>query len=167
MARTLAGSGRVTLFPMLHMWPDVYGVGAYTRAGHFGATGVVGYIPIAEVPDMSWLDVAARHLPPNADPAGRVDWVLCTAWSSRVVVKPGTWDLPEASWSVEVDTKAVPRGNDGAMYGHSELVVGRFAFTDGVDERGVPLVDEVMMARARALLPSGYNRVRGLEPVPA
>ncbi|MFG2291990.1 hypothetical protein [Streptomyces sp. NPDC048603] len=153
MAREMTGQGRVTLFPLLHMWPDVYGVGAYASAGHFGTTAIVGYIPVPEVPDMSWMDVAARHLPPNADPAGRADWVLCTAWSSRTVPKPGSVELPGVAWALEVDARAEPRGNGGNMYGHSELYVGRFMLTDGVDDNGRPRPHEVLMKQARELLP--------------
>ncbi|MET9959266.1 hypothetical protein ABZ128_09285 [Streptomyces sp. NPDC006326] len=153
MAREMTGEGRVTLFPLLHMWPDVYGVGAYASAGHFGTTAIVGYIPIPEVPDVSWLDVAARHLPANADPAQRADWILCTAWSARTVPKPGSMNLPSVAWHLEIDARAEPRGNGGNMYGHGSLLVGRMTLVDGVDDTGQPKPDEVLMKQARELLP--------------
>lgn len=147
MAREISGTGRVTLFPLLHMWPDVWGVAAYATTGHFGITAAVGYIPIPEVPDMSLLDVAARHSSLNASRETHAEWVLCTAWSARTVLKPGSMDIASAEWSLEPDAKAEPKGNGGNMYGHSELHVGRFT-----------LADEVLMKQARDLLPDLARR---------
>lgn len=142
MAREIAGTGRVTLFPLLHMWPDVWGVAAYTSYGHFGTTAIVGYVPIPEVPDVHFMDVAARHIPSNAAPSQRADWILCTAWSARTVPKPGTLEVEGASWTLEVEGRAVPHGNGGTMYGHGELIIGRIDFPD-----------EVLLKQARTLLP--------------
>lgn len=140
MARSIAGEGRVTVFPLLHTWPDVAGVIAYSTTGHFGDTAVMGYIPIPEVPDVSLLDVAARHLPPNVDRSAHAAWVLCTGWSSRVAMKPGTLDLAEAKWELEIDATTAPKE---PVYGHSKLVVGRFS-----------MPDDDLMDRARAVLPA-------------
>lgn len=147
MAREISGTGRVTVFPLLHLFPDIWGVAAYATTGHFGITAAVGYIPIPEVPDMSLLDVAARHRPANDDRAGHTEWVLCTAWSARTVFKPGSLDLPEAEWSLEWDTKSSPKSNGGNMYGHSELYTGRFS-----------LADDVLMKQAMNLLPELARR---------
>lgn len=138
--RSISDVGRVTIFPLLHTWPDVYGVVAYTTTGHFGDTAVMGYIPIPEVPDVSLLDVAARHLPPSVDRTQHTAWVLCTGWSSRVAMKRGTLDLPEAKWELEIDHTTVPKE---PVYGHSRLHVGRFS-----------MPDEELMAQARAVLPA-------------
>ncbi|MFJ6636640.1 hypothetical protein ACIQMR_35530 [Streptomyces sp. NPDC091376] len=139
MARQISGTGRVTVFPLLHVWPDVYGVVAYAPAGHFGDTAVMGYIPIAEVPDVSLLDVAARHLTRGADREDHAIWAVCTGWSARVVQKPGTMELHDVGWSLEIDATVTLKA---PMYGHGTLHVGRFA-----------LDDEDLMRQARELLP--------------
>ncbi|MGZ9931979.1 hypothetical protein ACXNSR_19130 [Streptomyces sp. NC-S4] len=150
MARELTGTGRVTLFPLLHMWePQVWGVAAYTSYGHFGTVAIVGYIPIPEAPDIHFTDVAARHIPSNAAASQRTDWILCTAWSARTVPKSGSLEVEDAEWVLESEGRSVPHGNGGNMYGHSELHIGRLA-----------LKDEVLMKQARELLPTttGWSR---------
>lgn len=133
MPRILSGTGRVTIFPLLHHWPDVFGVCAYAATGHFGVEAIVGYLPIPEVPDVHLMDVGARHSPHASD------WVLCTGWSSRAVAKPGTIDMPEAAWSLELDGSTRPNSaKDGAtLYGHSQLHVGRMTLADP-DKPDVP-----------------------------
>ncbi|MEU8543781.1 hypothetical protein AB0C52_27965 [Streptomyces sp. NPDC048717] len=140
MARSIADAGRVTLFPLLHTWPDVYGMVAYTTTGHFGDTAVMGYIPIPEVPDVSLLDVAARHLTVNADRAACASWALCTGWSARLVKKVGTLDLADTKWELEIDATTAPKEQ---VYGHNRLHVGRFS-----------MPDDELMDRARTLLPA-------------
>ncbi|WP_411140221.1 hypothetical protein [Streptomyces sp. x-80] len=108
----------MTVFPLLHLWPDTFGVVAYTTAGHFGDTAIVGYVPVPEVPDVHLMDVGARHSPQATD------WVLCTGWSSRVVPKPGTLELPDTKWSLEVDASTEPAK---PIYGHQKLHVGRMS----------------------------------------
>ncbi|MFJ6720555.1 hypothetical protein [Streptomyces sp. NPDC091259] len=158
MAKELMGRGRVTLFPLLHMWPDTYGVAAYTSTGDFGSTAVVAYIPIPEVPDIHWLDVAARH---TAGAMSAANWVLCTGWSSLTVPKPGSLTLEDVEWHLEVDARADAVGDKGSafMYGHSEVYTGRLTFIDGVetDERGRKslIVTETLMKQAAELLPVG------------
>ncbi|MER6485673.1 hypothetical protein ABT264_19220 [Streptomyces virginiae] len=154
--RELTGAGRVTLFPLLHTWPDVYGVAAYTSTGHFGTQAVVGYIPIAAVPDISFYDVAARHV---AGAMSATNWILCTGWSSLTVPKPGSLTLDDVQWHLEVDARGVADGDKGSpfMYGHSELYTGRLTFITGTetgeDGRKRLLVDDVLMKQARELLP--------------
>ncbi|MER8042696.1 hypothetical protein [Streptomyces sp. NPDC094032] len=141
MARHIAGEGRVTVFPLLHNWPEgISGVIAYTTTGHFGDTAVMGYIPIPEVPDVSLLNVAARHLPSAANPEAHAVWALCTGWSARTVMKPGTLDIPEAKWELEIEATTAPKEQ---VYGHSRLHVGRFS-----------MPDDTLMDAARALLPA-------------
>lgn len=138
--RSISDVGRVTVFPLLHTWPDVWGVVAYTTTGHFGDTAIMGYIPIPAVPDVSLLDVAARHCPTNSDRVQHTNWVLCTGWSSRVAMKPRTLDIAEAKWELEIDATTQPKD---PIYGHSRLHVGRFS-----------MPDEDLMERARAVLPA-------------
>ncbi|KPC62275.1 hypothetical protein [Streptomyces chattanoogensis] len=135
MARAISGVGRVTVFPLLHDWPDTYGVIAYTTTGHFGVDAVVGYVPLPEVPDVRLMDVAARHA------AQTTEWVLCTGWSSRVVPKPGTLDLRDTEWSLEVDGSSTP---GKVVYGHQQLHVGRMSLKD---PELMPRVREVLHRR--------------------
>jgi hypothetical protein len=116
MPRTMSGTGRVTVFPLLHLWPDTYGVCAYTTAGEFGIEAVVGYLPLPEVPDVHLMDIAARHAPQATE------WVLCTGWSSRSIPKPGQLDLHATAWTLELDGTTEP---PKTIYGHSRLHVGR------------------------------------------
>lgn len=112
----MTGQGRVNIFPLLHMWPDTYGVCAYTTTGRFGIEAVVGYIPLPELPDVHLMDVAARHSPQATE------WALCTGWSARSVAKPAQLDLPDASWTLEVDATTEPAK---PVYGHARLHTGR------------------------------------------
>ncbi len=152
MAKSITGVGRVTVFPLLHRWPDTWGVVAYTTAGHFGDTAIVGYIPIADVPDVHLLEVAARHAVGQSRRA-HTEWVLCTGWSSRVVPKPRTLHLPETPWSLEVEETSEL---EATMYGHRHLRVGRFTLTTA--DHALP--DEALMSQARDVLP---ERARGAE----
>ncbi|MFE3739806.1 hypothetical protein [Streptomyces sp. NPDC059134] len=145
MARVVTGEGRVTVLPLLHTWPDGYGVVAYTTTGHYGSTAVVGYVPVPGVPDLVLADIAARHGPTrlygSADGSRFAEacWLICVGWSGRGVPKPGTLELRRAAWSLEVDgsTELVR-----TMYGHDALHTGRFLLTT-----------PDLMARARAVLP--------------
>lgn len=119
MPKTMSGTGRITVFPLLHLWPDVYGVCAYTTLGHFGIEAVVGYIALPEVPDVHLMDVGARHSP------HATEWVLCTGWASRTVPKPGTLDLPDTAWTLDVDGSSEPA--KPPAYGHQRLHVGRIS----------------------------------------
>ncbi|TJZ52080.1 hypothetical protein FCH28_19780 [Streptomyces piniterrae] len=138
MARTITGVGRVTVFPLLHLWPESYGVIAYTTTGHFGVDAVVGYIPLPEVPDVRLMELAARLA------TQPTEWVLCTGWSSRVVPKPGTLALREVEWSLEVDGSSTP---SKVVYGHQQLHVGRMTLKD---PELMPRVREVLHSRVGA-----------------
>ncbi|WP_399091916.1 hypothetical protein ACGH2B_20975 [Streptomyces sp. BBFR2] len=121
MAKTIGGTGRVSVFPLLHNWPDTFGVTAYATTGHFGDTAVVGHLPLPGTPDAYLMDLAARHA------AQPTEWVLCLGWSSRVVPKPGGLDLRDATWTLTVDGTSEPAK---PVYGHSKLLVGRLTLTD-------------------------------------
>ena len=144
MGKEIKDQSRVTVFKLIHMWrPRQVAVAAYASTGHYGDTAVVGYIPIVDVADVSWMDVAARHgsvkewrspVPGHTQAC----WILCTATSGRIVPKRGTLDLLQAAWSLEPQTTV---SMAEPMYGHRRLVVGRFNFED-----------EALMAQARSLL---------------
>ncbi|MER7814097.1 hypothetical protein [Streptomyces sp. NPDC096153] len=132
MATTVTGTGRVTVLPLLHMWPDRWCVLAYTSTGELGDTAVVGYVPVPGIPDVSLMDVAARHEPQrlygsNAEGFADACWLICTGWSGRGMPKPGTLELRSAAWSLKPD-----RSLDLAktMYGYDRLHVGQFALDD-------------------------------------
>ncbi|MFG2170439.1 hypothetical protein ACGFMO_03475 [Streptomyces niveus] len=145
MTRIVTGSGRVTVLPLLHTWPDRYGVLTYTTSGAFGDTAIVAYVPIVDIPDMPLMDIATRHQPTrlygSAGGTGFAEacWLMCVGWSGRLIRKPGTLELADAAWSLEVDgtTKLFK-----TVYGHDQLHVGR-----------ITLADPELMARARTVLP--------------
>ncbi|MEU9747509.1 hypothetical protein [Streptomyces niveus] len=147
----MTGSGRVTVLPLLHTWPDRYGVLTYATSGEFGDTAIVGYVPIVDIPDMPLMDIATRHQPTrvygSAGGAGYAEacWLTCVGWSGRLIRKPGTLELVDAAWSLEVDgTTNLYK----SAYGHDRLHVGRFTLTD-----------PELIAKARAVLPTGARPV--------
>lgn len=152
--KIISDVGRVTVFPVLHTWPDRYGVAAYATTGHFGITAVLGYIPIPAVADLSFLDIAARHSSISAAREAHAEWALCTAWSARTVAKPGSLDLNEVTWELEIESTASPKD---VIYGHRQVHVGRFRFLsdETVTENGAVRIldDEELMKSARAVLP--------------
>ncbi|MEU9747141.1 hypothetical protein [Streptomyces niveus] len=144
MTRIVTGSGRVTVLPLLHTWPDRYGLLAYTTSGAFGDTAIVAHVPTVDIPGMPLMDIAARHQPTrlygSAGGTGFAEacWLMCVGWSGRLIRKPGTLELADAAWSLEVDatTKLFK-----TMYGHDQLHVGR-----------ITLADPELMARARTVV---------------
>lgn len=176
MKRELTGTGRVTLFPLLHRWPDTYAVAAYITTGTDAVTAVVGFIPDPEVPDVSFMDVAARHVSGAMSPA---NWIICTGWSSLTVPKPGSLTLDNVGWHLEVDARADADGEKGSrfMYGHSEVYTGRLTLILGVEEVEEEIdgriskvrrliVNELMMKQARELLPRTRERDLGSVSMP-
>ncbi|MFE6025519.1 hypothetical protein [Streptomyces niveus] len=134
------------MLPLLHTWPDRYGILTYTTMGAFGDTAVIGYIPIVSIPDMPLMDIATRHQPTrvygSAGGPGYAEacWLICVGWSGRLIRKPGTFELEHADWTLERDsTKNLFK----SAYGHDRLHVGRFTLTD-----------PDLMAQARAALPA-------------
>lgn len=146
MTRIVTGSGRVTVLPLLHTWPDRYGVLAYTTEGAFGDTAIVACVPIADIPDMPLMDIAARHQPTrlygSAGGAGFAEacWLMCVGWSGRLIRKPGTLELAHTAWSLEIDANIQLFKT---MYGHDQLHVGR-----------ITLTDPELMAQARTVRPT-------------
>lgn len=145
MAGTVSGVGRVTVSALLCAWPDRYGVFAYTTTGAYGDTAVVGHLPTADAPDISLMDVAARHQPArlygSAGGPGFAEacWLVCVGWSGRLVPKPGTVEFGGVAWSLEVERTV---GLFKTVYGHDRVHVGRFVLEGSeamVRARGVPL----------------------------
>lgn len=149
MAREeIEGTGRVSVFRLTHMWnPRRVGIVAYTSTGNFGDTAVVGYIPFPHIPDLSLLDIAARHEPQRLYGAGngsqfaQACWLICTGTGSRLVREKETLDLQEVPWVLETDSSIEL---EKTMYGHTGLKTGRFRFKDAE-----------LMDRARSLLLPG------------
>lgn len=146
MARDLAGTGRVTIFPLLHDWETGSRcVLAYTTADS-GLTAVLGVIPVEgnvhEPGDLFAL--AARHAFIGEWKGSHEQrsgcWLACTGSGSRTVRKAGTIDVPDVAWTVDM-ARAVDL--DSPYYGHQRVVAGRFAAED-----------EALMDRARALISS-------------
>lgn len=148
MAKDMSGTGRVTIFPLVHSWETASKcVLAYTTTDG-GLTAVIGVIPIAsnEFEPGDLFALAGRHdfigewKKSTASHEQRCGcWLACTGSGSRTVRKPGTIDVPEASWKLDM-VQAVDL--DGAYYGHGRVAAGRFA-----------LDDLELMEQARALVP--------------
>ncbi|MFJ1650124.1 hypothetical protein ACIOC2_01650 [Streptomyces sp. NPDC088337] len=133
MAKATSGRGRVTVFSMLHDWPGHYCVLAYTTAGHFGDTAVLGVIPISgntfEPGDL--FAMAGRHQPTSlyGQPPehARAAWLACTGFSARLTPKPDTVDFADAAWSLDM-TQQVTMAKP--MYGHEHVAAGRLQLED-------------------------------------
>lgn len=145
MARDLTGCGRVTIFPLLHDWETGSRcVLAYTTTDG-GLTGVMGVIPIeGNVHEPGDLFALGGRHGFIGEWKGTHDqrcalWLACTGAGSRTTRKPGTIDVPDTEWSLDM-ARAVDL--DGAQYGHARVVAGRMTLTD-----------EVLLERARGLVP--------------
>ena len=145
MAKDLKGTGRVTIFPLVHDWETASRcVLAYTTTDG-GLTAVLGVIPVEgnvhEPGDLFAL--AARHAFIGEWKGSHEQrsgcWLACTGSGSRTVRKAGTIDVLDTSWSVDM-VRAVDL--DSAYYGHSRVVAGRFT-----------LDDLALAEQARALVP--------------
>ncbi|MFJ8699501.1 hypothetical protein [Streptomyces ardesiacus] len=144
MARDITGTGRVTIFPLLHDWETgSWCAMAYTTADN-GFTAVLGVIPVEgnvhEPGDLFAL--GGRHgfigEWKGSHEQRCACWLACLGSSSRRVRKAETIEA-EVSWSIDM-TRAVDM--DGSYYGHSRVLAGRFS-----------VGDEDLMTRARALVP--------------
>jgi hypothetical protein len=144
MAKNLSGTGRVTIFPFLHLWqPSSRCVLAYATADG-GLTAVLGVIPVDgnvhEPGDL--FGVAGRHAfigewkGTHQQRCGC--WLACTGSGSRSVLKPGTIDVPDTGWTLDM-AQAVDL--ESAYYGHTRVVAGRMT-----------LDDDELTAQAHALL---------------
>ncbi len=138
------------------MWnPRRVAILAYTSTGESRDTAAIGYIPFPDMPDVSLMDVAARHRPQSlygskSSPEGC--WLACLGYSSRTVLKPGSIDHPEAAWAMQPDASA----DIGGMYGYGKVVVGRFTFDD-----------PALMEQARSVLWDGDVPKMSAEDKPA
>jgi hypothetical protein len=140
----MSGQGRVTIFRLLHLWQDAAScVVAYTTTDG-GLTAVLGVIPIEgnvfEPGDL--FAVAGRHGFVGEWKGSHDErcacWLACTGYGSRTTMKPGTIDVTDAAWSVDM-VRTVEL--DGTYYGHGRVTAGRFH-----------LEDEGLMERARNLI---------------
>ncbi|MDT0459629.1 hypothetical protein RM550_28600 [Streptomyces sp. DSM 41527] len=156
MARTMSGTSRVTVFPLLHRWSELYSapagrcIVAYAATGKGGTDAVIGVIPRPDLADgmPSLMDVAARHAPSGYGPQGPNafgSWLTCTGWSARVAPKVGQLDIPSVGWELTVHQTVrdlVPQGATAkSVYGHLHVYVGLFR-----------LMDPVLMAQAEGVL---------------
>lgn len=144
MARNMTGTGRLTVFSLLHDWSTGSRcVMAYTTADG-GLTAVLGVLPVDgnvfEPGDL--YAMAGRHGFIGEWKGSHAQrcacWLACTGAGSRTVRKPGTIDVPDARWSLDM-VRTVDL--DGAAYGHTRVAAGRLA-----------LDDEDLAERARALV---------------
>lgn len=144
MARVLTGTGRITVFPLLHVWPGECCVLAYTTTGNFADTAVIGYVPVPGIGNVSLWNIAARHLTPGESKAdmanAQADWLVGLGRSSRSVPKLGSLEFLNTEWSLEVDRVAKPKQ---AKHGHDGVQTGRFA-----------LEDPALMDQVRSLMPA-------------
>src|SRR5690606_41667226 len=134
MAKDMSGTGRLTIFPLLHDW----GTGsrctlAYTTADG-GLTAVLGVIPVEgnEFESGDLYAMAGRHGIIGEWKSSHEQrcacWLACTGAGSRTVRKPGTIDLPAAVWALDMVRTVVP---DIAYYGHPWGASGPMTLTDG------------------------------------
>jgi hypothetical protein len=145
MAKELTGTGRVTIFPLLHDWSTGSRcILAYTSIDT-GVTGVMGIIPVEgnvfEPGDL--FAMAGRHgfigewKGSHEQRCGC--WLACTGSAARSIQKAGTIDVPSTRWSMDM-IKSVEL--EGPYYGHLRVMAGRFR-----------LEDEALLAQALDLVP--------------
>jgi hypothetical protein len=145
MAKDMHGTGRVTIFPLVHDWETASRcVLAYTTTDG-GLTAVLGVIPVEgnvhEPGDL--FAMAGRHgfigEWKGAHEQRCAAWLACLGSGSRTVRKAGTIDVPNAAWSVDM-ARSVDL--DSPYYGHLRVLAGRFTVDDAA-----------LMEQARALVP--------------
>lgn len=144
MAKDMSGTGRLTIFPLLHDW--VTGsqcVLAYTTTDG-GLTAVLGVIPVEgnEFEPGDLVALGGRHGFVGEWKGSHEQrcacWLACTGAGSRTVRKPGTIDVPAAEWALDM-VRTVDL--DSAYYGHTRVAAGRMT-----------LADEALAEEARALV---------------
>ncbi|MGW8569761.1 hypothetical protein [Streptomyces niveus] len=149
----IKGTGRVTVFQLLHDWPDSYCILGYTTTGHFGDTAVLGIIPVEGNPfePGDLYGVAGRHdagrFYGGSHDHARGAWLACLGFSARLTPKPETINIPEVGWELDMARKVnLDPGKSDSLYGNRAVIAGRLS------------LPEPLMSQARALLP---------EPAPA
>ena len=144
MPRELSGTGRVTIFPLLHDWETGSRcVFTYTTTNG-GYTAVVGVIPVEgnvhEPGDLFAL--AGRHgfigewKGSHEQRCGC--WLVCTGHGALVTTNPYGIYVPETTWHLDM-ARTVEL--EGTYAGHTSVTAGRMR-----------LEDSELEAQARALL---------------
>jgi hypothetical protein len=141
----IKGTGRVTVWPLLHDWQtSAWCVLAYTTLD-FGEAAVLGVIPVegneGEPGDL--FAMAGRHhpkalyggIPPEEQ---RAAWLACAGFSARLMGAPNGFDA-RTDWVLDMARTETFTKN--AMYGHLKVTAGRMR-----------LVDDNLHARAVELL---------------
>ncbi|GAA1500267.1 hypothetical protein [Streptomyces synnematoformans] len=133
MGSEQTGTGRVTVFPLTHHWPDRRCLLAYTTTGHFGTTAIVGILPVPELEHPDLLAVAAAHHaqglygsrggPDNAC----ASWVICTGWSARIGGSGPRLDIKNTDWHLRLNRR-IELANQ--TYGHDLLHTGTLTLND-------------------------------------
>ncbi|GAA2475837.1 hypothetical protein GCM10023100_54960 [Actinocorallia cavernae] len=149
MARTITGTGRVTIFSLLHDWETASRcVLAYATADN-GLTAVLGSVPVEgnvfEPGDL--FATAVRHgfigEWKGTHEQRAACWLACTGSGSRTVRKADTVDVQEATWTLDM---ARTVDLDSPYYGHQRVHAGRFTFDDPeLTERAWALLPEPVM----------------------
>ncbi|GAA2134061.1 hypothetical protein [Streptomyces synnematoformans] len=134
MGSEQTGTGRVTVYPLTHHWPDRRCLLAYTTTGDFGTTAIVGVLPVPELEHPDLLAVAAAHHAQGlySSRGGHENacagWVICTGWSARIGGSGPRLDVQSTAWSLRPDRR-IPLAEQ--MYGHDILHTGTFTLDDG------------------------------------
>lgn len=156
MAKELSGTGRVTVFSVLHDWPNNFCVLAHATTGN-GDTAVLGVIPVEgnEFEPGDLFAMAGRNRPESlygskGPDHARAAWLACLGFSARLCPKPDTIDIPEAAWSLDMSKKVTMADT---LFTYSHVAAGRFTFDD-----------PALMDQARAILPSSMLRTRSASP---
>jgi hypothetical protein len=146
MSREIKGTGRLTIFPLLHDWQTGSRcVLAYTSMDA-GYTAVMGVIPVEgnvfEPGDLFGL--AGKH-GFIGEWRGSHDqrcgcWLVATGHGALTVPKPDSLQIPSASWTLDM-ARTVEL--DSAYCGHVRVTAGRMS-----------LEDKELEAQARALIPA-------------
>lgn len=135
--RTINGHGRITVFPLLHSWPDNWCVMAYTSYDT-GAVAVLGLIPVEGnvFEPGNLFALAHRHSPDKVgDWRGPGEhaaccWLTCLGSSARAIPNPDSFTVI-ADWQLDLDQAEKV---DGTMFGHSRVETGRIH----IDEPNIP-----------------------------
>lgn len=150
MARNIAGQGRVTIFPFLHDWETGSRCILVYTTTDGGLTAVLGVIPVEgnvyEPGDL--FAMAGRHgfvgewKGTHEQRCGC--WLACTGSGSRSVRKPGTIDVPDTGWKLDM-AQAVDL--DSPYYGHGRVLAGRMTLDDaGLEEQARALLQRPLVA---------------------
>lgn len=150
MARNMTGRGRVTIFSMLHDWETGSRcIMAYTTTDS-GLTAVLGVLPVEgnqfEPGDLFALGGRMGFI---GEWKGTHEqrcgcWLACTGSGSRSVRKPGTIDVPDTAWKLDM-AQAVDL--DSTYYGHGRVLAGRMTLEDAaLEEQARALLKRPLVA---------------------